>query len=49
MMRWACRASIALCVLLDPISVTAQTWSGYYLGTNLGGRFAINDWTASLA
>ena len=41
---------LAVCALifagLLPMSVIAQgpIWEGYYLGANLGGRFASNDW-----
>jgi outer membrane immunogenic protein len=46
---------LATCALLFagalPMSAMAQSpnWEGYYLGANVGGRFAANDWTTYLA
>ena len=48
MMRGFCAIWLALVVL--PVSAWAQNtaWSGYYLGANVGARFASNDWLTSL-
>jgi len=46
---------LAACAMLFagllPMSVMAQSpnWDGYYLGANVGGRFASNDWNTYLA
>jgi outer membrane immunogenic protein len=49
MMRGLC--AIWLALLIVPIAAAAQdaSWNGYYLGVNVGGRFASNDWLTSLA
>ncbi len=53
MMRGLCAIWLALVVL--PVAAWAQNatqnaaWNGYYLGVNVGGRFASNDWLTSLA
>jgi outer membrane immunogenic protein len=40
-----------LAFILLPVTVWAQDspWAGYYLGANVGGRFASTDWLTSLA
>jgi outer membrane immunogenic protein len=49
MMRGCCAMVLAFIML--PVTVWAQSaaWEGYYLGVNVGGRFASNDWVTSLA
>src|SRR5580698_7766065 len=49
MMRGCCAMVLAFIML--PVTVWAQSaaWEGYYLGVNVGGRFASNDWITYLA
>ncbi len=49
MMRGLC--AMLLVFVLLPVTAWAQnaTWDGYYLGVNVGARFASNDWLTSLA
>lgn len=46
MARWVIGVCTAVFAGLAPAIAMSQslTWEGYYLGENLGGRFASNDW-----
>lgn len=51
MKRWIFWLLAVTGMSLDASLAMAQTgqWNGYYLGANIGGRFAIDDWTSYLA
>jgi len=51
MARWLLSACALLFAGMLPLAAMSQnmTWEGYYLGANVGGRFAVNDWNTYLA
>ena len=49
MIRWACAIVFALVVLPATAWSQSAAWTGYYLGANVGGRFASDDWVTSAA
>jgi outer membrane immunogenic protein len=50
MMRGFCVMLMATFALFaGPAMAQTVSWTGYYLGANVGGRFASNDWLTSLA